>query len=117
LLCILVLRAIEINDSKCLRIVDALGSLDQVACLYPDFVKLLDANEAEFIDFMVHGIDPSIFYKMGFETVDTDSTSTIIPNYFEPFVQQNIKVHFAYKARFLYVFFKADGDQDRPSKL
>jgi hypothetical protein len=41
----------------------------------------------------------------------------IIPNYFEPFEQKNVKIELAYKADFPYVAFKGDSDQDRPNIL
>jgi hypothetical protein len=39
----------------------------------------------------------------------------IIPSYFEPFEQRNVKIELAYKAKFQYVAFKGDADQDRPN--
>ena len=46
-----------------------------------------------------------------------DTDRPIIPNYFEPFVRQNVKFAISYKARFPYVAFKGDADQDRPNVL
>lgn len=54
---------------------------------------------------------------MGFELLDLDG-ETIVPNYFEPFEQRNVKIEIAYKTKGdNYVAFKADSDQDRPNIL
>ena len=39
----------------------------------------------------------------------------IIPNYFEPFVRENIEINCAFRSQLDYIIFKADADQDRPS--
>ena len=40
----------------------------------------------------------------------------IIPNYFKPFVQKNIKLRYAfYPSSEKMIFFKGDCDQDRPN--
>ena len=51
---------------------------------------------------------------MGF--IQKDTVNDIIPHYFEPFLKKNVSIEFAYKTKERnYAFFKADGDQDRPS--
>ena len=44
----------------------------------------------------------------------------IIPNYFEPFVKENVDITYAYKADDHHPpirLFKGDGDQDRPAQI
>lgn len=115
ILTILVARIVEVNDSKVIRIVDVLGRLQ--GSLYGPFQALLQINNAEYIDFMNYGIDEKVFYSMGFRKLDLEG-KLIIPNYFEPFEQMNVKIDIAWKADYEgYVAFKGDSDQDRPNIL
>ncbi|MFH1916022.1 MAG: hypothetical protein ABIJ21_02045 [Nanoarchaeota archaeon] len=109
---ILVMRKSEYESASCLRIVDCLGELLPVS-LMKEWDRLLENENAEFIDFLNFGIDETIFLKMGFMKRDD---SVIIPNYFEPFEKRNVELFFAYKSTRPYVFFKGDGDQDRSSE-
>lgn len=113
--CVLVSKFVEVNGSKVIRIVDVLGSLENVGNLYDEFVRLLRISNSEYVDFLCYGVGEEIFDRMGFKKLDTESGNIIIPNYFEPFLQQNIVINGAYKAADNYVMFKADADQDRPS--
>ena len=112
---ILVTRLVQVKDAKVLRIVDALGELQ--GSLYDSFQEILHSIDAEYVDFMNYGIDESVFFKMGFRKLDLDG-ELIIPNYFEPFEQCNVKIDIAWKADYEnYVAFKGDSDQDRPNVL
>jgi hypothetical protein len=112
---ILVGKFVEINDSKILRIVDVLGSLEEVGCLYEDFQDILKKTGSEYVDFLCFGIDDAVFQRMGFDKLDPEQEQLIIPNYFEPFEAKNIVINGAYKPVERYCMFKADADQDRPS--
>lgn len=112
---ILVGKFVEVNGSKILRIVDVLGSLEEVGCLYNDFQEVMIKNGCEYLDFLCFGIDDGVFQRMGFSKLDPESEEIIIPNYFEPFEQCNIIINGAYKPEEHYCMFKADADQDRPS--
>lgn len=112
---ILVTRLVQVKDAKVLRIVDALGELQ--GSLYESFQKILHSIDAEYVDFMNYGIGEDVFYRMGFRKLDLDG-DLIIPNYFEPFEQCNVKIDIAWKADYEnYVAFKGDSDQDRPNVL
>lgn len=112
---ILVGKFVEINDSKILRIVDVLGSLEEVGNLYHDFQSILKESRSEYVDFLCYGIDNTVFQRMGFDKLDLEQEQLIIPNYFEPFEARNIVINGAYKPAERYCMFKADADQDRPS--
>jgi len=112
---ILVGKFVEINKSKILRIVDVLGSLEEVGNLYEDFQAILIKTGSEYVDFLCFGIDDSVFQLMGFDKLDPEQDQLIIPNYFEPFEAKNIVIYGAYKPAEHYCMFKADADQDRPS--
>ena len=107
-------RKISINGSNVLRVVDVLGELK--GDLHQQLQLLLIEEDAEYIDFLNFGFDKSIFEQMGFQELDFND-DLIIPNYFEPFEQKNVKVELAYKANFQYIAFKGDADQDRPTLL
>lgn len=112
---LLVIRILNINGSKVIRIVDAIGQFQ--GSLYDEFQAYLKEAGAEYIDLMNYGIDEDVFYQMGFRKLDLDG-NLIIPNYFEPFEQRNVKIDIAWKADYEnYVAFKGDSDQDRPNIL
>ena len=115
LVVILVGKFLEINGGKILRIVDVLGSLEEVGCLYEDLQSILHESRSEYVDFLCFGIDESVFQNMGFDKLDPEQDELIIPNYFEPFEAKNIVINGAYKPAERYCMFKADADQDRPS--
>lgn len=112
---ILVGKYVEVGQAKILRIVDVLGSLEDVGCLYEDFVSLLTYTGCEYVDFLCFGVSSAVFHRMGFGELNPESEEIIIPNYFEPYLQQNIIIHGAFKPEERYTMFKADADQDRPS--
>lgn len=117
LLAIFSVRKIAVNNSCVLRIVDVLGQLDMVGNIYEAVQSVLKMENAEYIDIMNFGINEQVFNAIGFRQLDIESDEIIIPNYFEPFEQRNVKVEMGYKANFPYVVFKGDSDQDRPNEL
>lgn len=112
---VLVGRFVDINNSRILHIVDVLGALEPCGSLYWDLVEILRRTSSEYVDMLCYGVDESVFIKIGFEKLNPDSDKLIIPNYFEPFIQQNIIINGAFKPVNGYTMFKADADQDRPS--
>ena len=70
-------------------------------------------NDYEYVDFYCHGIPIETMKKLGFKLKD-EYDSNIIPNYFEPFIQENIPIYFFTTSNENSYIFKADGDQDRP---
>lgn len=115
LVTLLVVRIVRVNGSSCIRIIDVLGKLQ--GSLYESFQNVLHKTDAEYIDFLNYGIDESVIYEMGFRKLDSEG-NLIIPNYFEPFEQRNVRIDIAWKADYEnYVAFKGDSDQDRPNIL
>lgn len=112
LVCLFVYRVIEVNESKCLRIVDWAGKFPQN--ISTKFQELLQSEVAEYVDFLCHVSNPEEVLEMGFEEV---SEEVIMPHYFEPFIQKTISLDYAYinNTGLPYALFKADGDQDRPN--
>lgn len=109
---LLVIRKIDVNESSVLRIVDVFGKLE--GSIYNGLQNLLQIENAEYLDIYNYGIAEEVFQTLGFSKLNTEG-SLIIPNYFEPFVQSNVKIGIGYKADFDYVAFKGDSDQDRPN--
>lgn len=112
---ILAVREISVQSSKVLRIVDVLGELQ--GDIYDSSQKLMKENNYEYIDILNYGIVEALFTAMGFTQLNLAESMPVIPNYFEPFVQENIQFEISYKAKFPYVAFKGDADQDRPNEL
>lgn len=112
--CILVTRDVNVNGAKAIRIVDAVGRLGGV--IGSKLEALLIREKAEYIDCLNYGIPEDVFFEMGFSLLDFNG-KLVIPNYFEPFEQRNVRIDIAYKADFEYVAFKGDSDQDRPSLI
>lgn len=108
-------RVLECNGSKVFRVVDYIGNHKLFAGLSKQFVKLIQENVYEYIDFYTHGFDEESILKAGFK-LRTDDDPNVIPNYFEPFLRNNVDIWAHYKLDGT-LFFKADGDQDRPNKF
>ena len=66
---------------------------------------------------MNFGINEKTLKNAGFFILDHDSTELIIPNYFYPFIQKNVKINFFADTNAINKIRmnRADGDQDRPS--
>ena len=113
---IIVTRKISIANSAIIRIVDVYGRLENFSSLNEQLQNIMNFENAEYIDILNFGIDEQVFYKLGFNKLDVKG-ELIIPNYFEPFLRQNIEINCAFRGNGEYVIFKADSDQDRPSIL
>lgn len=113
---VLVGREIERNGSKILRIVDFIGEDNALGEAGRSINNIMINNKYEYIDFYQQGIDHVIMAKAGF-VLKTEDDLNIIPNYFEPFVQENIDMWYHTSFEEPYYVFKADADQDRPNWL
>lgn len=110
---VLVTRMIEYEGASVIRIVDYIGEQRLFSGLGIEFSKLLESGK-EYIDMYCLGFDETYIFSAGFvERTDTDKN--IIPNYFEPYEDRNIDI-WVNSNRKNVLFFKADGDQDRPNK-
>jgi hypothetical protein len=110
-----VYRKIVVGSAACLRIIDIAGDVSALPDCTADFVGLLRDEQAEYIDCLQAGWDPGVFHRMGFRLRTDDE---LIPEYFEPLVRKNVSIRYAVKsASPINLFFKGDGDQDRPNLL
>lgn len=105
-------REINVEGASILRIVDYIGEHKMLPGIYDALDSLVKEHDYEYIDFFEFGIDDQLLYDAGFK--NREDYDNIIPNYFEPFVRENIDIWAHYKLDGT-TFFKADGDQDRPN--
>ena len=116
---IIIARECGNNESKCLRIVDFIGDENDLIHVGSSLKALMNEMKYEYIDFVVVGIQTDILKSAGFVN-RKDNPSTIIPNYFEPFLKVNIDLDYAFKTdnpEVEALFYKADADQDRPNMI
>ena len=108
---LLVCREQRHNGAKVLRIVDYIGKQQ----LFQGISKFIEKKltEYEYIDFYCLGFEEQYILKAGFSCRE-ENDRNIIPNYFSPFLQENIDI-WADSSKEGCLFFKADGDQDRPN--
>lgn len=108
---LLIAREQKHNGGVALRLVDYIGKAELFAGLSLFFQDSL--NRYEYIDFYCYGFNTEYVKRAGMIKIE-DNDTNIIPNYFYPYVAQNIDIYVGTpKGR--AVFFKADGDQDRPN--
>lgn len=111
---ILIGRELCVNDAVIMRVVDFLGKPAILDGLYGSFQQLMEEYHYEYIDFYITGIDDIHLNNAGF-VLKTEDDKNIIPNYFEPFVQENIEIYGTSTVEHVRMC-KADADQDRPNK-
>lgn len=111
LVSIWVTRKVDINGASCLRLVDMVGEIPDQSVLF-ETNQMLVKEDAEYIDCYNYGLSEDSFLRLGFQKVKED---TIVPNYFEPFLKENIDIYCAYYYKSPVIMFKGDADQDRPN--
>jgi len=114
---LLVTREVFVEKSKILRIMDFLGNENDLIYISNYLHKIVIDNNYEYIDFMCYGFDDEILKKASFSKVDIKSDELIAPNYFAPFLKENIQINFMADTKDIdkLRICKADGDQDRPN--
>lgn len=108
-------RIIEVNGSKCFRIVDLLGNRQEYVKLARSIYAFIVENECEYADLYEVGLDDEQLIAAGFILRDVEDKN-IIPNYFEPYEKQNVEIYY-HRINQNAVILKGDGDQDRPNFL
>ena len=113
LLLYIIIRKVIVKESNCIRIIDMIGNFNNKYDLEGCFQYLIHKHNSEYIDCYNYGINEDLFYSWGFKR--KNKNRIIVPNYFEPFIQKNIKLKFAVKSNSSFYIFKGDSDQDRPN--
>jgi hypothetical protein len=110
---VLVTRVQECNGQSVVRIVDFRGEQSLFGYCGDFFDLLLEKNE--YIDFYFDGFEEKYAVQAGMTLCD-EKDKNVIPDYFNPFEQSNVDIHVVSSERNeKCLFFKADGDQDRPN--
>lgn len=108
----LVFRIQEHEGSRALRLVDVVGNFQELYNVTAEIDRLLIETGAEYADIYEAGLSDVEMLQAGWKKVH--GSGNIIPNYFSPFVQENIDINYMAQEERI-VLFKADGDQDRPN--
>lgn len=111
---VIVTRTVNYKKSKCIKIVDYFGKLDEFAKLSGAFDKLMLEQNCEYIDIYSYGIPKELLKQGGFCELN-GSDPNIIPNYFQPFLQKNVDIWMMKPDIDNFFMLRGDGDQDRPS--
>lgn len=111
---VLVYRVVECHQYRCLRIIDFLGKEQDFIYYATYLTNVMEEQGYEYIDIYEFGLEDSTLIQSGF-TERLEQDTNIIPNYFEPFVQENKEIYFMSNYQGTLRMFKGDGDQDRPS--
>lgn len=107
-----VLRHEPCNGGIALRLVDVVGNIEYIKYVTGYLDELMAETNAEYVDIYEVGVLKDNLLEAGWLPVE--SSGNIIPNYFAPYVQENIDIFYSTTNEDI-VLFKADGDQDRPS--
>lgn len=115
----IVTRVVKHKQRSVIRVVDIQGDVVSITKTTKQFHDMLVKENHEYIDIMQFGLPEKLFIKSGFVKAESHK-NIVIPDYFEPFVRNNIKIIFARKTEKLnnqIIMFKGDADQDRPNKI
>lgn len=115
---LVIMRQLEREGQKILRIVDYLGEEPTFCNIAPCFQQLIIDENCEYLDVYLFGFDCAHLEEAGFVNREKIE-GLVVPNYFEPFIKENIEIDLTYKvaAPNKLVFFRGDSDQDRPSAV
>ncbi len=109
---VVVIRLQECNGSCAVRVVDVIGNvklLPHFTLFFDDYMK---KAKAEYIDIYEVGISDKDLIGGGWTKVE--DSGNIIPNYFAPYLAENIDINYS-TSDDKVVMFRGDGDQDRPN--
>ncbi len=112
---LMVMRQVEAAGAHALRIIDYIGDQSAMAGLGSFFDNAVRENNCEYVDFYVYGFNPEYLHAAGFKNRYDDNDENVIPNYFEPFVQNNKDMSGFFDIGSKVTICKGDGDQDRPN--
>lgn len=115
---LLTTRVATHGDARVLRIVDFLGDESALAECGTALYLLLREERCEYADLFEYGLPSEVLEACGFRRA-VHRSEVVVPNYFEPFLQQSARIEFAVKGAKLehLAIFRGDGDQDRPNRI
>ncbi|MDN3679455.1 hypothetical protein QWZ04_03805 [Vibrio tapetis subsp. quintayensis] len=110
---LLIGREVEVSNRKVFRVIDYVGDRTLLSYSGSFLANLVRDFKYEYIDLYSFGFESNILKSAGFVQRTSDDLN-VIPNYFSPYIQENIDIYVSYKNKNA-LFFKGDGDQDRPN--
>lgn len=110
---VLITRDETMEDSKVCEIIDHYGEMTDLGKITGALDCLMEERGYEFVDIYSYGIPIEIYEQAGFCCCNQTSKN-IIPNYFHPFVRENISLKMVKTMMPNLRLFRGDGDQDRP---
>lgn len=116
-LCYAIGRVMSANGGSALRLVDIYGQLPLLGQALGWFEQHLQRQGLEYMDLYLCSEQSAQLQASGFINRADCAGDVIVPNYFEPFVAQNVDLECAMENGFTGPVFKADGDQERPNQL
>lgn len=111
-ICYFVAREVKVRASSVLRLVDCIGDYGYLGEFSIFMMSLLTAEGHEYVDIYSVNLEPKALSLAGFIDI-TDYGNCIVPNYFEPFMQENEEKFYITNMDTATIF-KGDGDADRP---
>ena len=114
---LLVTRVVHVEAASALRVVDILGDESLLPWVTHALHDILENEGLEYLDLVSYGLDDGMMQHACLSKVDLTGDQIVIPNFFQPFTQKNIPIHFCVEGQISpnLRLFKADGDQDRPN--
>lgn len=109
---LIVLREIDMRETKICKIVDFIGRDEDISGLSTYFDEMIQQNGYEYIEFYNLGIAHDIMEAAGF-VLRTNDDPNIIPRLFEPFIQENKDIHYFVNDYEDIHMYCGDSDQDR----
>ncbi len=109
-----ILREDSFKNRSAIRMVDYFGDESCMYAIESVRSELFGRQEVEYLDFYEYGYSQKCLEDAGFCLLK-ENDENIIPNYFGPFVQENIDIWVTSPVKNVK-FVKGDGDQDRPNK-
>lgn len=110
---VLITRDEIMQDRRVCEIIDHYGKMEDLGKIAGALDQLMEERGYEFVDVYSYGIPAEIYEQGGFVRCGAGSAN-IIPNYFHPFVQENISLRMIEYGLPGLRLFRGDGDQDRP---
>lgn len=110
---VLITREEVFGKSKICKIIDFYGKLEKIGKITAALDSLMTEKQYEFIDVYSYGVPTDIYETGGFIRCE-EKSENIIPNYFHPFVRENIVLRMMEPPAKEMILFRGDGDQDRP---
>ena len=111
---VLVIRKVKANNRVAIKIVDFIGNNQELGGVGKALDQLMRMENAEWIDIYCIGISEKELNNAGLIRLE-ENDKNIIPNYFEPFVKQNVDIYYTTPKLDGVKLFRGDADQDRPN--